>query len=225
MHDELEARLKDFANGYKRHIAQLREDGEMPIGEGKLPMTVDGYAYLAKAALSARRDHFLAVNAHTFLLFCWNLMARSVSTASIRFDNVTWQGDALLVKFGRTKSNQEGAALFPKHVYANPLCLWICPILSLAVIVFTRSLPVGQRTTLIFGVNAQIRFSKWLLKTCAVNEADILAMGMAISEIGTHSFRKGVATALSNTPGWTPGGIRVAACRLDPGQCTRTVHF
>ncbi|ETV80376.1 hypothetical protein H257_06685 [Aphanomyces astaci] len=42
MHDELEARLKDFANGYKRHIAQLREDGEMPIGEGKLPMTVDG---------------------------------------------------------------------------------------------------------------------------------------------------------------------------------------
>ncbi|KAF0775980.1 hypothetical protein AaE_000320 [Aphanomyces astaci] len=42
MHDELEAKLKDFANGYKRHIAQLREDGEMPIGEGKLPITVDG---------------------------------------------------------------------------------------------------------------------------------------------------------------------------------------
>ncbi|RHY75244.1 hypothetical protein DYB26_011457, partial [Aphanomyces astaci] len=42
MHDDLDARLKDFANGYKRRIAQLKEDGEMPIGEGKLPMTIDG---------------------------------------------------------------------------------------------------------------------------------------------------------------------------------------
>ncbi|ETV65745.1 hypothetical protein H257_17631 [Aphanomyces astaci] len=41
MDEDLESRLKDFANGYKRHIAQLKEDGVMPIGEGKLPMSVD----------------------------------------------------------------------------------------------------------------------------------------------------------------------------------------
>ena len=54
---------------------------------------------------------------------------------------------------------------------------------------------------LIFGENAKERFSAWLAKTCSVNEEEILSMELSISEIGTHSFRKGVASELSNTPG------------------------
>ncbi|ETV80466.1 hypothetical protein H257_06737 [Aphanomyces astaci] len=64
-----------------------------------------------------------------------------------------------------------------------------------------KGLPSKESSTLLFGVNAKARFSKWLLKVCASNEAEIVAMDMSFSDIGTHSFRKGVATSLSNTPG------------------------
>ncbi|KAF0712476.1 hypothetical protein AaE_012010 [Aphanomyces astaci] len=40
--EELDALLADFACGYKRKVAQLKDSGAMAIGEGKRPMTFDG---------------------------------------------------------------------------------------------------------------------------------------------------------------------------------------
>ena len=123
------------------------------------------------------------------------------------------------------KNDQEGSTCFPRHVYCNPSDPVICPILrykyyyvilyinlkqikpifsyvfSIAILLFST----GQRSlgssTLLFGLRAQDRFSKWLDATCTACSQEMIAMGLSMSDIGTHSFRKGVASVLSGFPG------------------------
>ncbi|KAF0711754.1 hypothetical protein AaE_012185, partial [Aphanomyces astaci] len=128
--------------------------------------------------------------------------------------------DALQISFGLMKNDPEGRMSYPRHVYANPSHPAICPILSLGVLLFTRGAQAPESPTLLFGYNAKERFSAWLAKTCAANAHDIAGLGLSISDIGTHSFRKGVASALSNSPGgpqavmvwlragWSLGGVQ-----------------
>ena len=35
------------------------------------------------------------------------------------------------------KHDQEGKDTAPKHIFANPIKLWICPVLALSVYIFT----------------------------------------------------------------------------------------
>ncbi|KAF0702664.1 hypothetical protein AaE_015793 [Aphanomyces astaci] len=147
-------------------------------------------------------------------------MSRSVSAASIMLNHIVWEGDCLVIRFGRLKNDQEGKHCAPRHVYANPLQPYVCPILSLAILVFTRGVRQENGPVLLFGHNAKERFAKWLSATCSASKDTILSMGLNITEIGTHSLRKGVATALTNTPGgpqavsvwlragWSLGGVQ-----------------
>ncbi|KAG9407286.1 hypothetical protein AC1031_021909 [Aphanomyces cochlioides] len=45
------------------------------------------------------------------------------------------------------------------------------------------------------------KFAQWLKRTCKLFGEEMMSMGLSILDIGTHFFRKGVATALSNNPG------------------------
>ena len=127
-------------------------------------------------------------------------MARSVTVASIMYDRITWENDSLVINISRMKNDQEGKNSFPRHIYANPENPAICPILSLALLVFTKFTRSGS-SRLLLPEKSQDRFSEWLKRTCTTNEANLLAMGLVLDEIGTHSFRKGVATTLSSDPG------------------------
>ncbi|KAF0767433.1 hypothetical protein AaE_002852 [Aphanomyces astaci] len=89
---ELELTLKQFAKGYKRHVAQLKEDGEIPMREGKCPMPKEGYMFLAMVAASNGTNCAHYAYVHCFLLFAWNLIARAASVSSIRFDHISWEG-------------------------------------------------------------------------------------------------------------------------------------
>ncbi|ETV89803.1 hypothetical protein H310_15367, partial [Aphanomyces invadans] len=109
--------------------------------------------------------------------------------------------DALLVRFGRMKNDQDGSSCLPRHVYANPNNPSICAVLSLAVLVFSKGSQRDIKSTLVFGSNAKERFSAWVVRTCEQHRDVIMGMGLSINDVGTHSFRKGVSTALSNTPG------------------------
>jgi hypothetical protein len=73
---------------------------------------------------------------------------------------------------------------------------------------------------MLFGQSSEHRFSSWLMALCKENDEDILAMGMEIADIGTHSFRKGSATFLSSNPGG-PSAISIylrAGWSLGPVQ-------
>ena len=62
----------DFFGGYKRLIAEEKQDGVRKTREGKAPLSFTVYRYIAKAALQYDRDFYMAIFAHVFLLFCWN---------------------------------------------------------------------------------------------------------------------------------------------------------
>ena len=50
--------------------------GEVPMMEGKCPMTFAGYEFLALRAVRASEDALQATFAWCYLTLCWSLMAR-----------------------------------------------------------------------------------------------------------------------------------------------------
>lgn len=185
---EIREMFTDFAQGYKRKIAILKQNGQIKITEGKAPLSFEGYIYLARKAVEQKEDFQYGSFAWVFLLFCWNLMARNVSVSGIMFDHIGCVGDALTIIFPKHKGDQEGEHSAPKHVYANPKNPAICPILAFAVYIwgigFRRD---GARRT-VFGdtKHSEERFSLWLRKMLGNSADDLLLMGIIIREIGTH---------------------------------------
>jgi hypothetical protein len=90
----------------------------------------------------------------------------------------------------------------------------------LAILLFTKGFQPEGSTSLVFGLKAQDRFSKWLDSTCKTFSEEITSMGLYISDIGTHSFRKGVASLLSGFP----GGPQAVSIWLRAGWSLGTVQ-
>ena len=201
--ERAECIFKETLEGLKRRLAKLKEDGLMPQTEGKQPMSREGLKYLAEKSMTDDHDFKLYTFCHTFLLFCWNLIARAVTVSAIMYDHISWDSDAMTINISRMKNDQEGSKSYPRHIYANPTNPLICPILSFAILVFTKGFQRQGSERVIFGPpkTARDRFSKWLNTTCQTCASAIVSMGLIVSEIGSHSFRKGIATDLANCPG------------------------
>lgn len=208
--DELDTSLSAYMSGYKRTITSLKLRGVMSIHEGKRPMEFGGYSLLA--------ERFLRISPTTcpvdpkkkfgswsqqlfawpFFVLCWNLMARSVTVGNIMYQHISWSGDALTINVPKHKGDQEGAKDYPRHIYANPLQPEICPILALAVLLFSSTNRPGNgenKHQLFEGQHSESRFSAILrvvVDSLTCSEEAIL--GVKKKEIGTHSPRKGAPT-------------------------------
>ena len=209
---EFNADMSRFADGFKRIKAGRKDAGEEPAEEGKSPMQFTGYEWLATKAMKAVFDFKSAIFSWVFLLLSWNLISRGKNVGKLNFEHIGWEDDSLTIKMIVKKHDQEGKDTKAKHVFANPIMPYICPVLALAVFVFC----MGQRRPgsagLVFGNNkAEGRFSRWLREILRINESILLAMGIFISMIGTHSFRKGNATWLMGMVDG-PSGISVTRC-------------
>ena len=198
---DIEKMLKEFFAGYQRKIALLKQDGVMSIVEGKLPLSFRGYKFLSCKAMEQTTDYSASIFSNFFLIMCWNLIARCVSVGSLMYNHITWENDSMVVVFPSHKGDKEGKRSSPKHVYANVAEPSICPILNFAIYIFTKGYDREGAKTTIFAGDSESRFSKWLLKLCQSNNDLLRSQGIDISMIGTHSFRKGIATFLSGTPG------------------------
>ena len=209
-----------FSGGYKRLVAEKKLTGEMKLKEGKTPITFAGYSFLADVALKQKRDHNSGSFSHLFLILCWNLMARSVSVGSIMFQHISWEGDSLLITTPKHKGDQEGNNCYPKHVFANPVNPNICPVLSMAILIFSSGWRRdGAKHMLFTGSSTEARFGKWLRGVLVHSANSLQALGNVSFEIGTHSFRKGVATFVAGCPagpspinvflraGWSLGAV------------------
>lgn len=197
--------MTSFFAGYKRKIGDLKQKGVMSIIEGKQPITFQGYRYLCQKAISCENvsDFELNIFAHVFLILCWTLIARCHSVGSLMYNHISWNNDSMVIVFPTHKGDQNGETSLPKHVYANPLEPSLCPILSFAIYIFCYGFHrKGSKTQVFDGDSlSESRFSKWLKSFGVENEADFVSMGLAIVMIGTHSFRKGVASYLSSMCG------------------------
>ena len=74
----------------------------------------------------------------------------------------------------------------------------------MAILLFSSPPHVDRGPVLLLGANSQVRFQKWLHNTCLLCQEDILALGLEIAAIGSHSLRKGAASELSSCPGAPP---------------------
>jgi len=189
--------LSAVLGGYKRKVADLKQNGEMRLGEGKCGLSFDAYKYLATLAIKATSAFSTAIFVHLFLVLCWNLMARNISVHEIMYDHIWWENDSLVITFVTQKNDKEAKHSPPKHVYANRKCPEICPILSFAVFLFTFGWRrEGSRRT-VFGAETQRTFGDWLGKMLKSKADHLLTLGATAIEVGTHSFRKGIACFLA----------------------------
>jgi hypothetical protein len=135
MDEETKLKLSEYGSGYKRKIARLKDDDELPMMEDKIAISTRWCNFLSEMALTQQEDFNLYTFVHHyFLLLCWNLMARSisVSVSDIMYNHIAWEENSLCFKLGKTNGDQERRKSFPRHVYINSANPEICPILAFA---------------------------------------------------------------------------------------------
>jgi hypothetical protein len=158
----------------------------------------------------------------TYKLLDWNLFARSSSISSIMLSHISWRNDSLVITFAKHKGDQSGDGLGKdKHIFANPSRPEICPILALAVYIFStnRSSQKKGKMRLFPGGSQTSRFNKLFGKIVKLS-SNILQTKASIKDLGTHSIRKGAITyvlSCLNGPsaiqvylraGWTIGNVQ-----------------
>ena len=161
--------------------------------------------------------------AHCFLVLTWNLACRSSNTTHIRLSEVEWGStfDAFEIFFAHTKTDQTGEeAKYSRHLYANPHCPVVCPVLALAMY-FTCSFNTPQcgNNYLFPGDDQCQHFSVQLRRVLQEHRDEVSLLGADPSEIGTHLIRKGAVTYLASIP----GGPAIAAVCIRAGWTMGTV--
>ncbi|KAG9414613.1 hypothetical protein AC1031_021981 [Aphanomyces cochlioides] len=186
--------MRDVFSGINRSIANELQHGSK-TDSGKRPLSYSKFLQLCDKSLLLNDGGFT----HLFLTMTWNLMCRSQSTETIQLDHLSLEGDAIGVKFYKTKTKQEGTTIRdPRHCYANPFCPRSCIFVALGI--YFPCHTQLQHGNLFPGSKQKDRFGKALSRLVA--ECQRLEGVVQAKEIGTHSIRKVVATyACSGTTG------------------------
>ena len=126
------------------------------------------------------------------------------------------------IYFAHIKMDQmSDEAKYSHHLYANPCCPLICPVLSLAFYFSCCcNLPQSGQSWLFLGWDQYQRFLEMLSCLIWDHEAEVSVLGVYPKMIGTHSIRKGAVTYMSSLPGgpsissvcicsgWTMGTVK-----------------
>ena len=199
LNTEISDWLDEFIIGYKKEIAAKREKGIMKTNEGKAPLTFAGYCEMSRvlATLAPEgKKHTWAESMFgwSFQVLSWNCMARCHSVGALMCQHINWEDDCLVVTLTKHKGDQtgeqEGRA---KHVYANPFMPQVCPVLALAVYIFSTPRKRTDKLQLFEGANPEARYVKVMHRALEMMP-DSLNLGACKKDIGTHSNRKGSAT-------------------------------
>jgi hypothetical protein len=82
---ETELMLKTYMSGNRRIIVQQRADGNGDADPGKMPVnfSFSGYRMLVRCALFHAKTAKQTLLVHSYVILCWNLMARSNTVFSL----------------------------------------------------------------------------------------------------------------------------------------------
>jgi hypothetical protein len=157
------------------------------------------------------------------MLLLWSLVCRSVSASTIHLSHIFAREDCIAIVFSKSKTDQAGNKPQMKHhVFANPLNPSLCPILGLGLYLmegFTDNTGAGY---LFPGNNQEKHFGKVLSSLWQNPDvaAELQRAALVKSMFGTHSWRKGAASAaalgspqgpgilaLCLRAGWTIGSV------------------
>lgn len=146
------------------------------------------------------------VFAHCFLLLTWNLGCRVNNTCIIKLQDITWSHcfDCFQILFAHSKTDPTGDnSQYPRHIFSNPVEPIVCPVLSIAMYFSTcfSGISCNRSDYLFPGKQQEHRFGRILNRVLAANEEVVKSLGYDISQIGSHSIRKGAASYLTSMPG------------------------
>jgi hypothetical protein len=202
---ELDGFLTRFNRGHKRRIANLKSTGIMDQHEGKVGYSFTTFVFLAKLFLQTCGS--TTSYAHLFFVLTWNLIARAVTVAGMKYEFIHMDNDMIVVLPPTNKTDQTGERVEGKHIAANPFNPAICPVLALARHVFSD----GNRTAYssIFTRDAYHRFGEFFYD---IVRSDHVKDHLEVNgnKLGKHSGRKAGATYCSSFPG---GPGRDAICQ------------
>lgn len=151
-----------------------------------LPFRV--YQDLCKAALRSRTTERLLL--HRFMVLSWSIHRDPALIARLTVDDLTFDSDSVLVRIPKRKTHNATEEQFEYcRVYAIPACVWICPVLAIAIALFTQE--KGEKS-LFPGENQHQRFLP-LLKDLLEPDKDFWYAVEDISAgwLGAASFWKG----------------------------------
>jgi len=192
--------IDTFITGYKKSIANKKNKGIMKMQEGKAPLSFQGYNTLCETfcTIQPQGRRFNAdevIFGWVYTTLSWNTMGRSHSVGGLMLQHIRWKDDCLVITFAKSKCDQTGEGLSnDKHVYANPLVPYICPVLSLAVMIFTKHRGENLNNHKLFGgLDPENRFSK-ILKSMLEEIPEEVNLGAPRNDLGSHSQRKGSIT-------------------------------
>ena len=212
--------LKAGFKGLKKETGRMRQEGELPPRAGKCPMSLKLYHTLCSALFFTFQSKTRAnlSFAAAYLSLCWNLMGRSSSIAGILFSHINWDNDSLTISVPTHKGDKEGARAStgdPRHIYANPFEPAICPVLLLGVYLLVTPFTESDEHLFVGGSQNKKFYCqlKDQLKSGPV-ERVIHEMGLSVSDVATHSPRKG---ASSYVCGGTTMGPHIASVILRAG--------
>ncbi|OQR82239.1 hypothetical protein ACHHYP_16339 [Achlya hypogyna] len=179
---QYDSNIEEVFQGIRRLTASAAQINSLK-DSGKRPLGFSVYEAMVTESLKAMDGGYQ----HAFLVFSWNLMARSKSTVSIQIEHISYEEDALGVTYYQTKTDQAGLKRRdPRHIYANPASPGICPFLALAI--YLACHPGLGPGPLFPGARQRDRFGKGLASladTC---------LGATARDVGTYSIRRGAAT-------------------------------
>ena len=121
--------------------------------ERKDPMSVDLYKKLCGWLLDWNTSD--GGFGHCFLVLTWNLSCHAHNTANIQLCEIEWLStfDGFEIYFAHMKTDQTGdKAKYSHHLFANPCCPLICPVLVLAFYFsWSCTLPQNGQSRLFLG--------------------------------------------------------------------------
>jgi len=195
---------KFFANTYRKYtlfISQQKLEGRYPDHINSAGFSLTMYEticeQLSRYWTFGKGSCGTAVSQiRLFLIFCFALLGRGERVGRLRYQWISWCDDCLLIKIPTSKSDQSGALSYFKRVYANALKPWVCPILALAIEVFSRTGSITDFDRVFRGANVHVRhaikFRKFLFKKFGDS-----GLGIVTRRITNHSAKRSGIMAVS----------------------------
>ena len=219
--------LKELMVSLRKSIANEKKKKGLKTSEGKEAMTFACYKLTCELLIAEGTSE--SIFALCWLVMQWNLMSRSEATEAISFSHMRWDNDTLKVFFPRHKSDQVGLNKDEaRHVYSNPLTPAVCPLRALACYCMIFPKVLIDNHFLFPGSDQKTRFNRIFHAVLDRNTAIYEASGIDVSELGSHSIRKGAATycctgchpgppiiSVCLRAGWTLGSVKERYLRYD----------
>ena len=220
--------LRHYFTGLKKEAANALMEGvgRVQVGKEQLPYSL--YSKLCEHWLKSLEPD--AQFSHLFAVLSWNLIARAKNVVTLKTAHMHWDADAMKIYLPVTKTDQRAERpRDAKHVYANPLQPAVCPILAMAIYLFTFPASGTLPLKLFPGGKQYDRFSKSLARALSGPLADDMAhYGLEQDHVGTHSFRKGASSYVAGgsvsgpsiiplqlRAGWSVGGVQDRYLRFE----------